>query len=73
MEKISWWENIESHLFLQVIIFMHWLVILKDRWRAQFLDFMKLKAMIPLWPLQICLEPLLIYTHLKMEMEEFAG
>ena len=36
----------ESHLCLQVIIFLHQLVILKDTWKEQFLDFMKIKKVI---------------------------
>ena len=35
------------------------------------LNFVRLKKMIQLWQLQICLETLPISTHLKMEMEEF--
>ena len=41
--------NIESHLCLRVIMLLHQLVILKDIWKAQFLDFIKLKKMIQLW------------------------
>ena len=41
--------NIESQLYLQAIIFLHRLVILKDTWETQFLGFMKLKRMIQLW------------------------
>ena len=70
MKKMSWWGNIESHLYLQAIILLHQLVILKDTWKAQFLDFIKLKKMIQLWLLQICLETLSISIHLKMGMEE---
>ena len=55
----------------QAIIFLYQLVILKDTWKAQFLGFLKLKRMIQLWLLQICLETLLIPIHLKMETEEF--
>ena len=56
--KIMIDEDIESRLYLQAIIFFHWLVILKDTWKSQFLGFMKLKRMIQLWPLQVCLEAL---------------
>ena len=66
---MSWWEN--SHLYLQVNTFLHQTVILKDTWKMQILDFMKLKRMIQLWPLQICLETLSISIHFRMEMEEF--
>ena len=55
------------------IIYFHKLAILKDTWMAKLLDFMKLKRMIQLWPLQICLETLSIYIHLKMETEEFVA
>ena len=41
---------------LQVIIFSHQRVILKDTWKTQFLGFMGLKKMTQLQPLQICLE-----------------
>ena len=68
-----WRGNIEGSLCLQVIIFLHQRVILKDKWKAQFLDFIKLKKMIQSWPLQICFEGLSIYIHLKMEMEEFVA
>ena len=71
--KISWWGNIESRLHLQTIIFLHQLASFKDIWKAQFLGSTKLKAKIQLWPLQICLEVLSIYIHLKMEMEEFVA
>ena len=56
---------------LQVIIFLHQRVTLKDTWKTQFLGFMRLKKMIQLWPLQIFLETLSISIHLKMETEEF--
>ena len=39
-------RNIESHLHFQAVIFLHWPVILKDTWKTQFLDFIKLKKMI---------------------------
>ena len=67
-----WWGNIESHLHLQAIIFLHQphFAMLKDTWKTQFLGSMKLKRMIQLWQLQICLETLSIYIHLRMEMEE---
>ena len=71
--KMSWWGNIESRLHLQTIIFLHQLASFKDIWKAQFLGSTKLKAKILLWPLQICLEVLSIYIHLKMEMEEFVA
>ena len=71
--KISWWGNIESRLHLQTIIFLHQLASFGDIWKAQFLGSTKLKAKIQLWPLQICLEVLSIYIHLKMEMEEFVA
>ena len=35
--------------------------------------FMRLKKMIQLWSLQICLETLSISIHLKMEREEFVA
>ena len=70
-EKGFWQGNIEGHLYLQVIIFLHQRVILKDTWKMQVLGFMRLEKMIQLWPLQICLETLLISIHLKMETEEF--
>ena len=65
--------NAESHLHLQAIIFLHQPVILNDTWKTQFLTFMGLKKMIQLWPLQIFLETLSIYIHLKMEEEEFVA
>ena len=65
-----WQENIEGHLCLQVIIFLYQPAILKDAWKTQFLGSMKLKRMIQLCPLQICLETLSIYIHLNMGMEE---
>ena len=40
--------DIESHLYLQVIIFLHRPASLKDILKKQFLDFMKLKRMIQL-------------------------
>ena len=70
---MSWWGNIESHLYLQAIILLHQLVILKDTWKVQSLDFMKLKRIIQLWPPQIYLEKLSISFHLKMEMKEFVA
>ena len=73
MKKMSWRDNIESQLHLQVTIFFHQPAILKDTWKAQFLNFMKLKRMIQSWPLQICLETLSIPIHLKIETEEFVG
>ena len=33
-EKMSWRGNIESHLYLHAIIFLHQLAILKDIWKA---------------------------------------
>ena len=71
--KMSWWGNIESRLHLQTIIFLHQLASFKDIWKAQFLGSTKLKAKIQLRPLQICLEVLSIYIHLKMVMEEFVA
>ena len=71
--KMSWWGNIESRLHLQTIIFLHQLASFKDIWKAQFLGSTKLKAKIQLWSLQICLEVLSIYIHLKMVMEEFVA
>ena len=65
--------DIESHLYLQVILFLHWPASLKDILKKQFLDFMKLKRMIQLWLLQICLETLSIYIRLKMGMEKFVA
>ena len=53
--------------------FLHQPVILNDTWKTQFLTFMGLKKMIQLWPLQIFLETLSIYIHLKMEEEEFVA
>ena len=71
MKKMSWWGNIQkSSAFAGYHIFVP-AGLLKDIWKAQFLGFMKLKKMIQLWPLQICLEILSIYVHLKMETEEF--
>ena len=64
-------EEYKKYLYLQAIIFLHQPVILEDIWKKQFLNFMKLKKMIQLWPLQICLEILPISIYLKMEMEEF--
>ena len=63
-------ENIESYLYLQAIIFLHQPVKFKDIWKTQFLDFMKLKGMIQLWPQQICFDTLSIYIYLKMKIEE---
>ena len=57
MKKTFWW-NIKSYLYSQVITFLHQLIILKDTWKMQFFGFMRLKKMIQLWPLQICLETL---------------
>ena len=71
--KMSWWGDIESRLHLQTIIFLHQLASFKDIWKAQFLGSRKLKAKIQLWSLQICLEVLSIYIHLKMVMEEFVA
>ena len=71
--KMSWWGNIESRLHLQTIIFLHQLASFKDIWKAQFLGSTKLKAKIQLWPLQIFLEVLSIYIHLKMVMEKFVA
>ena len=71
--KMSWWGDIESRLHLQTIIFLHQLASFKDIWKAQFLGSTKLKAKIQLWSLQICLEVLSIYIHLKMVMEEFVA
>ena len=68
---MSWWEN--SHLYLQVNTFLHQTVILKDTWKIQILDFMKLKRMIQLWSLQIYLETLSISIHFRMETEEFVA
>ena len=45
---------------------------MKDRWKAQFSDLIKLKKMIQLWPLQIYLETLSISIHLKMKTEELS-
>ena len=73
VKKMFWWENIASRLYLQAIIFLQQRFILKDKWKTQFLDFMKLKKMIELWLLQICLETLSINIDLKMEMEEFVA
>ena len=36
MEKMSWRGNIESRLYLQAIIFLRQLAILKDTWKARF-------------------------------------
>ena len=47
--------------------------ILKNGRKTQFLGFIRLNKMIQLWPLQICLETLSIYIHLKMEMEELVA
>ena len=63
----------KSHLYLQAILLLHQLVILKDTWKVQFLGFMRLKRMIQLWLLQICSETLSISIHLKMETEEFVA
>ena len=46
IEKDVLMGNIQSYLYLQAIILLHQLVILKDTWNAQFLYFMKLKKMI---------------------------
>ena len=62
-----------SHLHSQAIIFLNQPAILKDTWKTQFLDFIKLKEMIQLWLLQIYLETLSITIHLTMEMEEFVA
>ena len=37
VEKDVLWRNIDSHLYLQAIIFLHQRVILKDTWKTQFL------------------------------------
>ena len=66
---MSCWKNIESRLYLQAIMFLYYLALLKDIRKEKFLGFMKQK-MIQLWPLQICLEALSIYIDLKMETEE---
>ena len=73
MEKISWWGNIENNLQLQVIIFFHQAALFKDIWKTQILDFMNLKRMIQLWPLQIYFKTLSISIHLKIKMEEFVA
>ena len=65
--------DIESHLYSQVIIFLHRPSLLKNTWKAQFLGFIRLKKMIQLWLLQIYLETLLISIHLNIEMEEFVA
>ena len=39
------WGNVESLLYLQAIIFLHRLAILKGLWKTQFLCFIKLKKM----------------------------
>ena len=59
---------IESHLHFQAIIFLHQPAILKKGWKMQFLGSIKLKTMIQLWPLHICLETLSIFIQFKMEM-----
>ena len=77
MEKISWRHNIERLRYLQVIIFLHQPALLKDICKMQFLDFMKLKRMIRLWSLQVCLKTLSIYgricrlilPHVLIQME----
>ena len=38
MEKMSWRGNIESRLYLQAIIFLRQLAILKDTWKARFYE-----------------------------------
>ena len=53
-------KTLDLPLHLQAIIFLYQLVILKDTWKMQFLDFIKLKKMIQLWPLHIYLETLSI-------------
>ena len=70
---MSWRGNIESHLYLQAIILLHQLIILKDTWKVQFLDFIKLKKMIQLWLPEVYLETLSISIHFRMEMEEFVA
>ena len=35
----GWGRGIESHLYLQTIMFLHWLAILKGVWKTQFLCF----------------------------------
>ena len=62
-----------SHLHSQTIIFLNQPAILKDTWKTLFLDFIKLKEMIQLWPLQIYLETLSITIYLTIEMEEFVA
>ena len=66
MEKISWWGNIESHLYLQTITFLHWPVLLKGLWKTQFLDFMKLKRIIEDGNGRICC---LILAHVLIQMK----
>ena len=70
---MSWWGNIERHLHFQAIIFLHRSAMLKDTWKTYFLGFIRLKRMVQLLPLQICLETLSIYINFKMEMEEFVA
>ena len=53
-------KTLDLPLHLQAIIFLCQLAILKDTWKMQFLDFIKLKKMIQLWPLHIYLETLSI-------------
>ena len=53
-------KTLDLPLHLQAIIFLCQLVILKDTWKMQFLDFIKLKKMIQLWLLHIYLETLSI-------------
>ena len=48
MERKSWWGDIESLLYLQAIMFLHQLALLKDIWKVQFFEFGKLKKMIQL-------------------------
>ena len=43
MEKMSRWENFESRLHLQGIMFLHQPALLKEIGKVQFLGFMKLK------------------------------
>ena len=69
---MSWQGNIRSHVHLQVTIFLYQPAILKDTWKMQFSNFIKLKNMIQSWLPQIFLETS-IYIHLKMETEEFVA
>ena len=73
MEKMSWWGNIESCLYLKAIIFLHQPALLKDIWKAQFCRFRETKKDDPIIVATIFLETLSIYIHLKMETEEFVA